>query len=124
MGIPIMSDCRCDNCSCDKREEPATFRAGDPDPHRFTVLRTRAAGTALAAEVQYDGCTNYEGHKILVYGNMTNGAFLRLEQLDPHFCDNPRCVSPVARFEPTERGWALALAVAAMLGRPASAFEQ
>ena len=111
MGLSIMSDCRCGTYSA----AADTLRASRPDPQRFTVLRTRACGAALVTEVQYEGCTNYEGHKILVYDKMSNAEFLQQTHLDPHFCDNPQHPSPIARFEPTQRGWALALALAALL---------
>ncbi|AXQ68414.1 hypothetical protein HOT99_gp203 [Caulobacter phage CcrBL10] len=35
--------------------------------------------------------------------------------LDPHFTDDRKVISPVARFEPTERGWIMALACAGAL---------
>ena len=29
--------------------------------------------------------------------------------IDPHFSDNKKYHSPIARFEPTDRGWEMAL---------------
>lgn len=88
--------------------------AGNPNPHRFTVFRFECVGKAVVAEVIYPDCTNYEGRKILVFASATT--FSRLISkgvMDPHFTKDRS--SPVARFEPTERGWGLALRCAAML---------
>jgi len=59
------------------------------------------------AKVKYWNATNYEGVKILVY----QGALPA--RLDPHFCDKHK--SPIARFEPTERGWMMAAAFASSI---------
>lgn len=79
------------------------------------MLKTQAVGSALVAEVQYEGCTNYEGRKILVYEKLSDGELLQLRFLDPHFCDSATHKSPVARLEPTQRGWRLAIGLAAKL---------
>lgn len=99
MGAPDFSECVC------------------PDPSRFTVLRTCVVGSALVVELQYEGCANHEGRKVLVYEKLSNAEFLRFGRVDPHFCDNANCPSPVARFEPTQRGWQLAVSFAVMLVR-------
>ena len=39
--------------------------------------------------------------------------FQKLKCVDPHFCKD--CVSPLARFVPTEYGWGMALDLAALL---------
>jgi hypothetical protein len=36
---------------------------------------------------------------------------LSAKGLDPHFCDNPDCISPIARFEPTLDGWNMGVMV-------------
>ena len=43
-------------------------------------------------------------HKIMVY-ECELGDLLRQKSIDPHFSDNKNFYSPIARFEPTIRGW-------------------
>lgn len=62
--------------------------------------------------VQYPGCTNYEGKKVLVFeGDMVK--FLiklaKLKCLDPHFCEENNLI---ARFVPTIKGIELACVMA------------
>ena len=78
----------------------------NPDPKHFSVMDFLQAGRHLIVKVVYPNCTNYEGVKIMVYANMEWEVFSKLTKLDPHFSKLE--LSPVARFEPTNRGWALA----------------
>ena len=98
---------------------PSDFNSvpkGNPNPLRFEILRVATQGSALVAEVKYPDCTNYEGRKILLFkGNMTEEKLRRLSTLDPHFTDDPQTPSPIARFEPTPYGWAMARSLAALL---------
>lgn len=87
----------------------------NPDPKNFQVKRYATVGDGLVVEVHYPSCTNYEGRKVLVYCNVTIGDLLRQGSIDPHFCDNTEYHSPIARFEPTENGWALAVHVAGLV---------
>ncbi len=89
--------------------EPKAAVSGNPDPEDFEVLDAweTLLGQCCVLRVRYAGATNYEGVKILVYARglvEVTGE----RRLDPHFCDGPGCLSPVARLEPTERGWRLA----------------
>lgn len=82
---------------------------GNPDPKNFKLLQFVNIGKYTVARILYPDCKNYEGEKILVY---TGADFLRIlgqSEVDPHFSDNPDFVSPIARFEPTDRGWNLAI---------------
>jgi len=83
----------------------------NPDPSRFLVLRTEECGRFLVALVEYPNCTNYEGKKIMVFQDTDEAVLRTAKRLDPHFCDGDH-LSPLARFEPTERGWRLAVAFA------------
>jgi len=82
----------------------------NPDPKKFKIVDNCSIGDFLILEVQYPDCTNYEGRKLLVYE--ASSEFVLLEQnkgtLDPHFSNNPDFYSPIARFEPTPRGWKMA----------------
>jgi len=53
-------------------------------------------------KVKYEDCTNFEGHKVMVY----QGQYVHSPIIDPHFRE--KGVSPIARFEPTDKGWELA----------------
>lgn len=79
--------------------------SNNPDPTRFVIQKTERAGRFLIAEVHYPNCQNYEGNKILVFDGVPEKVLREQTSLDPHFCDSPEHPSPVARFEPTARGW-------------------
>jgi hypothetical protein len=63
--------------------------------------------------IVYPGCTTYEGRKILVFENSNLFELRVRDRIDPHF--SGKSFAPVARFEPTDRGWKLARIVAAAL---------
>ena len=86
----------------------------NPDPTKYKILEWYIVNNALILSVQYTGCINYEGKKILVYENAKAAAewIMQHHNIDPHFCDTLEACSPVARFEPTHRGmvWACVFA--------------
>lgn len=124
MGIfHVISSCSCKGrCSCsgpghtaggiktreDWRESPNPVsvapRPSAPNPGRFEIERLDDMGSWTMIMVRYLDATNYEGRKILVYRHPA-GVVRSQTNLDPHFCDQPGCISPFARFEPTEDGW-------------------
>lgn len=77
----------------------------NPDPANYKLLAHEQVGEHVIVKIKYPDCTNYEGVKILVYENFTLFKLLQQGQIDPHFSDNSFLHSPIARFEPTERGW-------------------
>lgn len=90
----------------------------NPDPKKFNILRAIQIGTYLLVEVVYEGCTNFEGKKIMLYKNTTLSALEEQGKnvgIDPHFCDKAEYISPSARFIPTEEGWQDASYVALLL---------
>lgn len=89
---------------------------GNPDPTNFKVIETLTFGKILIVEIQYPDCKNYEGRKILVYENVTMQQLRVQKYIDPHFSTNKQFKSPIARFEPTERGWKMAESFAKMWG--------
>lgn len=99
------------SCSCDKEIVYVDRTTPNPNPARFDTVRVEQVGNMVVAEIQYHGCTNYEGIKVMVYDNCTVKDIEFANKLDPHFCENCR-LSPIARFEPTRRGWNLAIAFA------------
>ena len=94
----------------------ATVLPGEPEPTNFELVSYRIFGVkTLVVEIVYPDCKNFEGHKILVYDDAEKfNALLKQGSVDPHFFEHS--YSPIARFEPTERGRALAIAFAKTLG--------
>ena len=110
MGVRIFGS----SCSCSTEETQVTRIVEkvievlpNPDPKNFEVINTLEDGDFLLVKIKYPDCTNYEGMKILLYFGVPLEKFRRLKKIDPHFC--LECISPVARFEPTNNGWDLAL---------------
>ena len=82
---------------------------GNPNPYNYKVLRSIVVGKHIVVEVNYPDCTNFEGNKILLFESSKKFDKLRKQgSLDPHFIKNASATL-VARFEPTERGWELAI---------------
>ena len=78
----------------------------NPNPYLFRVLLAITLQDFIVAEIQYIGCTNFEGKKILVFKGMTMAEFTEKLQIDPHFNEYSQLV---ARFVPTIEGWDMAL---------------
>ena len=95
--------------SCGLTPHDSEVRFPNPNPARFTILSTEQVGSAVVAEVLYPDCTNYEGRKVLVYADMDASTLRLMTTLDPHFSPHG---GPLARFEPTMRGYRLAVEVA------------
>ncbi len=92
MGIGIFKSCYTN------LEAPAP----NPSPSKFEILQIRRFDKGYILYVEYFGCRNCEGHKIMGY----EGDYVSQVQLDPHFSETG--ISPIARFKPTARGWSLA----------------
>lgn len=87
------------------REKPVRYA----DPGKFIIMRLESVGRFTILHSKYPDCINYEGNKILVYENISARDLVDQRRLDPHFCDHKECVAPIARFEPTQRGWEMAI---------------
>lgn len=75
--------------------------AGNPDPSKYDVIATILRKGYTIAWLRYEGCTNYEGQKIVVLkGNWLNHFDLR-KPFDPHFIAGG---SLIARFVPSYKG--------------------
>lgn len=102
-------------CSCTSPKEDHVHNFGNPDPKNYQILEVYDAPlNACAVRIKYPDAKNYEGIKILVYRHPWR-IVQETKTLDPHFCNNPQCVSPFARFEPTEKGWKLAKQIARII---------
>lgn len=91
---------------------PYATQGSCPNPKRFVVTRSHARNGFVIALVNYPDATNFEGHKILVYRAASIDDVIAHNdgELDPHFSDNGS-LSPLARFEPTEVGLKMAIAL-------------
>lgn len=82
-----------------------------PNPNNYVINQTRQIGRYLIVEMNYPDCTSYEGNKILMFQT----TLVQLEEqktIDPHFSKNKKYISPIARFEPTDKGLAMAVHLA------------
>lgn len=101
------------NNTTERKLQPATKRKNlpNPNPNNYRILKWIQIKNYLILEVQYLDCTNYEGVKILLYQNCTMADLEKQKSIDPHFCDNKKYHSPIARFIPTQKGWDMALKI-------------
>jgi len=110
-----LSDCDCSHVAHEtvfvEKIKIKKSTGGNPDPKNWKIIRSEEIGTHLIVMMQYPDCTNYEGKKILLYENTTLIGLLGQKLIDPHFFPNSndfKYKSPIARFEPTDRGWEMA----------------
>jgi hypothetical protein len=87
----------------------------NPDPANYVILETYDIFGMLIVKIRYPNCTNYEGVKLLAYVDVTLEQLKKQKLIDPHFSNNPNFISPVARFEPTERGLEMAIKFATIM---------
>lgn len=89
-----------------------------PDPRKFTILRGLEIGVGgkfLLVEIEYHGCTNFEGRKILLYRGVSRYKLESQTVIDPHFSDGEKHIHPIARFVPTDDGWRMGILLATEL---------
>ena len=80
-----------------------------PLKENYEILRTEQIENYLIVLIQYKDVDNYEGKKILLYDNCSIEDLIKQELIDPHFAENKEMYSPIARFEPTNKGWDIAI---------------
>jgi len=85
-----------------------TMKSQNTQSNNSIIKKMERLDDFLIVKVYYPGFKNYEGLKILVYENVTSSQIRTASILDPHFCSNKKHISPIARFEPTPRGWRMA----------------
>lgn len=78
----------------------------NPNPLIYEIGYNCRIGDYIIAAINYIGCTNYEGNKILVWKGLTNEEFSSLTAIDPHFTAGSKLC---ARFEPTKQGMDMAM---------------
>ena len=100
------------------------YEAPNPNPNNFFILSWATYGNYCVLKVKYDGCTTFNGKKLLlckrpakemIEKHTKSGIFDTKESLDPHLLGGNHPV--IARFEPTEEGWKLARICAEELGK-------
>jgi hypothetical protein len=94
---------------CNKEAPPPPA----PDPTRFKLSEYLIFGQYLLVRVVYPNCTNFEGHKIMLYKGVSIEELTQAKILDPHF-QNIK-FAPIARFTPTKEGWLLARQLCTLL---------
>ena len=87
-----------------------SFSSGNPNPNNFKIESAKEIYGYLILKINYPDCKNYEGNKILVFDKgVTLIDLMNQKIIDPHFSNNTKYISPIARFEPTDRGWTMAI---------------
>ena len=76
-----------------------------PDPKNYIIRKHFEQNGFLMILINFPDCINYEGDKILVFSKCTLEDLKKQKVIDPHFSDNKKFFSPMARFEPTHQGW-------------------
>ena len=107
MGIGPVAKCT---------SSPYAVPNSNPNPARFQIMDWRkfpniGGRRFLLIKVRYPDAKNFEGVKIMVYEGFTNPEDLLRQagnMLDPHFAEHG--IGPIARFAPTDEGWAHAIA--------------
>jgi hypothetical protein len=95
-----------DSSSIDSRNSPDSLP--NPDSSNWKIVRSKQVNRYLVVEILYPDCVNYEGRKILVYEDVNINTLISQKYIDPHFSENKKWKSPIARFQPTESGWKMA----------------
>ena len=90
---------------------PVSKLLPDPKATNYKIIRYEEYFGDLLIEIKYLDCTNYEGRKILYYKDCTMDELEKQALIDPHFSENKEFKSPVARFEPTNKGLVMAYQV-------------
>ena len=105
MGIRLIG-------SSDSRDSNTVRINSTPDPIKFEVVKIDIVNGYPILLVNYPNVVNYEGDKILMYEKNFDLRKIA-NHLDPHFFTAGD--SPIARFEPTDYGWELAITLAKAL---------
>jgi len=79
-----------------------------PNPSNFVVGKCETRGDFILMSVKYPDYTNYEGTKLLVHRKSDYEKLSKQTPLNPHFSNNDKPASPIARFVPTNEGWKMA----------------
>lgn len=98
-----------------------------PDAEKYTIERFERVGDHVVLDVLYPNCKKcaYEGHKVMVFLNVTEMQAMRWRTIDPHFRDTKKKLpgateapSPAVRFPASLEGWADAIEYAERKANP------
>lgn len=105
------------------------YPPGSPNPSNYEIVGAMEIACncgqhrGCIIEAIYPDCTNYGGRKIMVYISPMDSVISH-GRLDPHFSDDGKSISPIARLEPTERGAESAIALlGAWVGHGCSSWQ-
>lgn len=106
--------------NCTSAKYNSDYSPPKPDKANYKIEDVHRVGPHLVLKVRYPNCSMcaYEGHKIMVFLNVTELAALKWQEIDPHFRDPKKSTtarqapSPAARFPASPEGWADAVAYA------------
>jgi len=109
MGFSLFSSSTYDEieAALPKKKEQKKSTFGNPNPKNYIILYSEQIGEFSLFVVKYPDCYNYEGKKILIYRGRIEDIIAQ-GSLDPHFSDNEKLHSPIARFIPTDEGYSAA----------------
>lgn len=105
MGLKMGFSSSSYDCSCTCGQTNNTIATGNPDPSNFEIKQVFAKGEYILCSIHYPDCRNYEGNKILLFKDLKVASLYNFNTIDPHFSNNKKFKSPIARFEPTAFGW-------------------
>lgn len=86
----------------------------NPNPKRFVIMRNIQIGNNVVVLINYPDCTNYEGHKIIVFEDTTSEQVGMYDEIDPHFTETNKII---ARFRPDKVGWDTAVKFAQFINK-------
>ncbi len=116
MGVMKLFSSDSRDCGCNQPRivevEKVVRVNSTPDPTNFRIMKRMIINGYPIFKVKYPGVKNYEGEKILMYPKDFDLSKID-SRMDPHFFTEGD--SPIARFEPTKRGWNLAATLAITL---------
>lgn len=81
----------------------------NPDPNNYKIIDHYQIQNYLVIKLNYPDATSFEGNKVLVFKDCTLAKLKKQKVIDPHFSNNKKYHSPIARFEPTKEGWTNAM---------------
>lgn len=100
-----------------KKKQKKAQKDINPQPDNWKILKWTPINGHLVIMLEYPNCTNYEGKKILLFRSTKIEELVNQKLIDPHFSDNPDFITPIARFEPTDSGWEMAMNCAETLAK-------
>ena len=112
MGINPMRSSTLSICDTplSRRVSPTEVTVPNPNPYRFELLFKVHVGDHLVVKLKYPDATNFEGTKVLVFGDGVTWDQIEDQGfIDPHFSESDEAIHPIARFRPDDEGVGMAI---------------